>query len=135
MKKILRFSILFTLILSLAQLAAVQALGEWQPRLSVAEEVYRFEPVKEGAVVKQTVLIENTGREDLRIESVTPSCDCVHYKLSSRTIAPEKKAELSVSIDTKGKSGEYVGSVFISSNDPVEPVKRIKFYVPVTPDR
>ncbi len=135
MKKIAWFSIIFIIILSLAQMAAVQAEEEWQPRLFVAEEVYRFEPVKEGAVVKQTVLIENTGREELRIESVTPSCDCVHYKLSSRTIAPEKRAELSVTINTKGKSGEYVGSVFISSNDPIEPVKRIKFYVPVTPNQ
>lgn len=99
------------------------------PNITIPIDVWNFGEVKSGEVVEYDFVILNSGEAELVIDSVTPTCSCTKAKIDVNKIKPGKEAKLKVVLDTAGKSGEYVSLIMIASNDPDEPVKRIKVKV------
>jgi hypothetical protein len=77
---------------------------------------YKFEKVKEGAIVETSFKITNTGKEPLVIVSCKGSCGCTTPKCPTTPIAPGQTAEVPVKFDTHGKPGNQSKDVIITAN-------------------
>ncbi len=79
--------------------------------------------------VEETIVVENAGDEELVIDAVLTSCECVSAEITSLRLAPSQQTELKISyVPQPQETGRVDKSVYIIPNDPrSEPVElRIK---------
>lgn len=101
------------------------------PQITISEEEWDFGLVKPGEKPTHIFTIKNEGNEDLIIERVRVSCGCVQTSISTNRILPGKSAELKATFDTAGYVGILEKIIYIKSNDPEEPEKKIKVKVDI----
>jgi len=104
---------------------------ERPPQISISEEEWDFGKVKPGTQSQHDFIITNKGTEDLFIERVWASCGCVQVSIFTTRILPGKSAELHTIFNTAGYVGMLEKIIYIKSNDPEEPEKKIKVKVDV----
>jgi len=75
-----------------------------------------FGQVMEGEKVVHTFEVLNTGKADLLIQSVRPSCGCTTPKYDKKPIRPGKKGTIEVAFDTKGRTGKQRKTVVVVTN-------------------
>ena len=103
------------------------------PKISLDTKYWDFGNIQEGTTEEKVFTVENTGDEDLIIESVFTNCGCTTANISSKLIVSEGKAELKVVYNTKGKSsGRDSKDIYIKSNDPLSPKIKITIVAIVT---
>jgi hypothetical protein len=101
------------------------------PQIAISEEEWDFSLVKPEEKPTHVFTITNKGNEDLIIERVWASCGCVQTSISTNRILPGKSAELKATFDTVGYEGKLEKLIYIKSNDPKEPEKKIKVKVDI----
>lgn len=101
------------------------------PQISISEEEWDFGIVKPGTQPQHNFIITNKGTEDLIIERVWASCGCVLTSISTNHILPGKSAELQAIFNTTGYVGTLEKIIYIKSNDPEVPEKKIKVKVEI----
>jgi len=87
--------------------------------------------VKPGEKPTHVFTIKNEGNEDLIIERAWASCGCVQTSISSKRILPGKSAELKATFNNVGYEGKLEKIIYIKSNDPEVPEKKIKVKVDI----
>ncbi len=70
-----------------------------------------------GAKVHKIIKLENTGKSEIRIETVHTSCGCTAAIVSDSTVPPGKRTELKVQFDPTGYIGDVTKYVYIISTD------------------
>jgi hypothetical protein len=85
-----------------------------------------FGQVKEGEKVAHTFEVLNTGKADLVLQSVKPSCGCTTPNYEKKPIRPGKKGTIEVVFDTKGRTGQQRKSVMVVTN--TEPPNTVLFF-------
>jgi len=101
------------------------------PQISISEEEWNFGKVKPGTQPQHKFIITNKGNEDLIIERVWASCGCVQALIFANRILPGKSADLQAIFNTAGYVGMLEKIIYIKSNDPEEPEKKIKVKVDI----
>ena len=101
------------------------------PQISISEEEWDFGIVKPGTQPHHNFIITNKGTEDLLIERVWTSCGCVQTSIFTTRILPGKSAELNAMFNTAGYVGMLEKIIYIKSNDPEVPEKKIKVKVDI----
>jgi hypothetical protein len=91
-------------------------------RLVAPEPVHEFGSVDQGAVVRHEFRFLNAGNDPLEIDEVTAPCGCTAAVLPESIIAPGEEGSIEVAFDTAGFRGRKAKSVFVSTNDPVQPL-------------
>ncbi len=82
---------------------------------------------KAGAIIKEVLTITNTGKQDLIISKIIPSCSCVKFTIGKQTLKPGESIEIFITIDTVNQSIAYHNKYLsIFSNDPSKPEFGIK---------
>ena len=82
-----------------------------------------FGQVHEGEKLVHVFELENTGKADLLLQSVRPSCGCTTPQYDKRPIRPGKKGSIEVVFNTKGRPGKQHKSVTVFTNtDPANTV-------------
>ncbi|NLY76122.1 MAG: DUF1573 domain-containing protein [Firmicutes bacterium] len=114
--------IIFTLLLSISTLTFANA-----PELFIPVTSYDFGRITEGQSVEHVFIIKNTGKAPLEILSVTPDCDCAKVRFSKSTIEAGQQSEIKLVFNSKGYWGGFTKLIIIETNDPVAPVKMIKY--------
>ena len=69
--------------------------------------------VARGAKVEHRFTIENNNEEDIRIESVKSSCGCTTAKLTKQVLKSWEKAEIVVTLDTRGEPGRKDATITV----------------------
>jgi hypothetical protein len=77
---------------------------------------YNFGKVIQGEILSYTFHFKNTGKSSLIITSVEASCGCTTSIPPRAPIKPGEKGEISISFDSKYKSGEVVSYLVVSAN-------------------
>lgn len=79
---------------------------------------YDFGQITRGEVVQHTYVFKNTGKIDLYIQEVDPSCGCTTPEWpEGQAIKPGEKGKILVKFDTKGQSlGNKQKQVAVYSN-------------------
>lgn len=103
------------------------------PVLTVSEEVGDLGTIKADQPQAHIFILKNEGGKALIIERVQASCGCTATMLSDEKLLPGKTTQLEVTFNPKGYEGEVSHSVYIYSNDPELPRKRIAIKATVEP--
>ena len=122
----------FFLIIILFLTASTLSFADKGPRISFTTDHHDFGNVLQGKTVEYTFRFENKGTEDLLIKEVTTSCGCTAALVSSNTVKPGEKGEITVSYDSQGRAGAVSRTITVVSNDLVEPVKELTITATVT---
>ena len=86
---------------------------------------YDFGIIGQNEEAKCTFKFINEGNQPLRITSAKGSCSCTVPNWPRDIIQPGKTGEISINYDTK-KVGKFSKSVWISSNDSINPMIILK---------
>jgi hypothetical protein len=94
-----------------------------------------FGDVHVGLRVERKYVVSNKGNAPLVIEYVRTTCGCTTAVAETQEIPVGEKTEILVSYDTAGLSaGKKTQAVLINSNDPRQPVARIRIFANVVHD-
>ena len=77
---------------------------------------YHFGKVIQGEVLSYTFHFKNIGKSNLLISSVETSCGCTSSIPPKAPIKPGEKGEISISFDSKHKSGETTSYLIVTAN-------------------
>ncbi len=80
------------------------------------EEIYDFKKIKEGDEVSHTFTFTNTGKKDLYITNVKPSCGCTAPSWSREPIKPGNAGAIQVKFNSIGKMGIQNKSITVTGN-------------------
>ena len=101
------------------EVAEEEATGA--PNIEVDEPSYDFGEVETGETIEHTFTVKNSGDAELVISRVKPSCGCTVANISSKNLAPGETAEITASLNLKGRKGRQRKSIRVDSNDPDAP--------------
>ena len=120
-----RFAKTLTLSLFCALSVGLLAAREG-PSLKFAEEKWDFGEVKEGQVKTHVFVFTNQGDAPLLIKRVRTSCGCAAALISDKNVAPGKKGELKITLNSRGYEGKINKFVYVETNDRSQPVKQLQ---------
>ncbi len=75
----------------------------------------------------------NAGTARLVVERATSSCGCAAPVLSAKELDPGEEAELNVEFKSEMAEGPIVRNLMVKSNDPDEPIKRLRIAANIVP--
>jgi hypothetical protein len=87
---------------------------------------HEFGQVKEGDKVTHVFEVQNTGKADLILQSVKPSCGCTTPRYEQKPIRKKKKGTIEVVFNTKGRPGKQRKSILVVTN--TEPPNTVLFF-------
>lgn len=97
------------------------------PVMEFKETMHDFGTVIEGETVTYSFKFVNTGGSDLLISNVSASCGCTATKFTKEAVKPGDEGVVTVSFNTKRRSGFQNKSITIAANtQPNKTVLRIK---------
>lgn len=113
----------YSLTLILLMLSCLSAFAA--PDLQVKEPRFDFGEVTQGDKVPHVFEFVNAGDENLVIEKVQSSCGCTAVLLSEKVIPPGGRGELKASFDSTRFRNNISKTIYLYSNDPVDPVLQL----------
>jgi len=78
--------------------------------------IYDFGKVIQGEILSYTFHFKNVGKSSLLISSIEPSCGCTTSIPPKAPIRPGEKGEITISFDSKHKSGEVSSYLVVTAN-------------------
>lgn len=98
-----------------------------------SNNVLNFGKATAGAIVSKNITITNTGKTDLKIRNIKPSCSCVTFSLPKQIIPAGEKAVLTINIDTVNQTiAAHSKYLTLYSNDPKKSEQNIKLLINIT---
>lgn len=91
------------------------------PTISCPQPTFNFGSRDNSETVKHTFMVKNEGTSTLNINRVKPACGCTVANISSKVLAPGESAEITASLNLKGRRGLQTKPMTVYSNDPVKP--------------
>src|SRR5437764_813619 len=89
-----------------------------KPTVVAIDPVYDFGAVYNGAVVKHTFRLKNSGTAPLVIKGVRTSCGCTTAQPTKNHLLPADDSAIAVNFDTASDRGPATRTVTVMTNDP-----------------
>jgi len=83
-----------------------------------------FGLIKESRLVKHEFPIKNNSDKVLKIKDVSTSCGCTASEAGKKLLQPGESTQLSVEFNSKGYKGATSQFVYVSTDDPVNPITK-----------
>ncbi len=100
------------------------------PQITFEEEVFDFDTILSGVVIRHDFKFTNTGDFDLTIKGTKATCGCTTPSYPFIDIAPGESGVIGVEYNSVGKQGLQGATITVNSNAKRQSVKlRIKGYV------
>lgn len=100
--------------------------------ISYARTEHDFGRIEAGPTYTTTFKFTNTGKEDLLVSEAIGSCGCTVPSWPKEPVKPGQSAEIKVDFDTKGRYGDQLKTVTVTTNtEPSKNVLTIKSHVTV----
>lgn len=105
------------------------------PNIAFDRTEYDGGVVIEGEKVQVVYSFTNTGKNDLKIESVKASCGCTASAPKDEIIKAGMSSEILATFDSRGRKGTQTKTITVKTNDPDQPtlVLRLKVEVEQNP--
>ena len=100
--------------------AAGAAVDPNGPKLFLPEDKKDVGVVAKGEAIKQIFVVKNTGKSDLHITDVKPSCGCTVPDFD-KVIKPGAEGKITLTVDTKNFQGPISKTALVISDDPTTP--------------
>ena len=85
-------------------------------QIGFSEEVFDFGKIKAGEKVTHTFIFTNTGKTDLIVTEVSPSCGCTATEWTKEPIPAGKTGQIDIIFNSTGKKGQQNKSVTVLAN-------------------
>ncbi len=92
-----------------------------QPRLTVDKKLINFGQRASGDVMRSSFTFKNTGKKELKIHEIYPECSCIQVHYDRKTLAAGDSMVVNFIYDTVTKNGSAKQSIWVVTNDPIEP--------------
>jgi Protein of unknown function (DUF1573). len=102
------------------------------PKIKFEQSQYDFGIIKEGVLVEHTFKFTNIGKKDLEVLDIRTSCGCTAATPNKKLFKPGESGELSVTFDSKNRSGRTSRTITLISNDPIEEFYTLTIYAEIT---
>lgn len=118
---------LWLISLGLAGVWAVPVTQAGQgPRLICDAPVFEYGRVANTQEVEHVFQLRNGGDAPLEIGRIYSGCGCTRTQIDATNLVPGATATVAVVFHLRGRSGARIINIFVSSNDPVDPVFRLQ---------
>ena len=89
---------------------------------------YNLGNLEEGKVYERSFPIKNTGDSHLEVKTVKVGCGCttIIYPKQKIELPPGKSIEVKFTFNTEGMEAEVIKYIYIESNDPIDPLIKVK---------
>jgi len=117
-----------------------KVVGGNQPHIQFDELIYDFEDAPQEETVVHKFHFKNTGKSNLVISNVKPSCACTAALLSDKNIPPGGSGTIEFKFPTDLWRGKRTLNTQVYSNDPDEPIVTLTLtgniagWIPVVPN-
>jgi len=91
------------------------------PKIEIDNVNFDFDTIKTGEKVTHEYVVKNTGKGDLIIRKLNPSCGCTAVNMKSQVIKPGESTSIATEFNSTGKSGSQNKTITLISNDPTNP--------------
>ena len=86
-----------------------------------------------GEKFSHTLKIENTGKKDLEIRKIIPSCSCISFTIGKQVLKAGESTNLVLTIDTVNQiKADLIKHVTLLTNDPAKQELNLKITLTVT---
>lgn len=92
-----------------------------EPKAVIRPMTIDFGTIIQDSVVTTYFVITNEGADLLKIMKVSASCGCTAVMSEKNELKRGESTEIKVVFDSKGKSGKQKKTVYIETNDPMNP--------------
>jgi cytochrome c553 len=92
------------------------------PRIQFDRDEFDFGVLPQGATVQYRFDFRNGGSTPLNLGEVVTSCGCTAALATDKVVPPGGKSAVTVTFDSRGKMGDVVKVVRVSSDDARKPV-------------
>ena len=96
--------------------AAMPATSLTTDNIAFVEERHDFGTLREGDAAEYVFKVKNTGKEDLIISKVQPSCGCTTPDWTKEPIKPGKMGMVKASYGTQGRPGHFDKNLTVMTN-------------------
>jgi len=96
------------------------------PAVNVPALEYDFGTIYQGENVRHAFVFSNRGDVPLTVEKVASSCGCTAALASAKVLAPGQSGEVQASFDSTRFQGAISKTVYLYTNDPVQPMVQLK---------
>ena len=103
-----------------AKAEAAAAPANAGPKLVVPEDRKDVGTVAKGEPIKHVFILKNTGKADLHVTDVKPSCGCTVPEFD-KVIKPGTEGKVTLTVDTKNFSGPISKTALLMTDDPSTP--------------
>ncbi len=93
----------------------------------LAPDTWDFGIIKQNEIVSHDFEIKNNLTRTLAIKDVTTSCGCTASAAKKKKLAPGESTQVKVDFNSKGYKGETSQFVYVSTDDPLNPI--LKFTI------
>lgn len=94
----------------------VKLAPEDYPMIEFDATEYDFGSIKQGDKVEHIFKFTNTGKNDLRVIEVKPSCGCTAPEWTKTPVKKGQSGEIKIIFNSDGKSGDVHKSVALLTN-------------------
>jgi hypothetical protein len=91
------------------------------PKIELDDINFNFDTIKSGDKVTHNYIVKNTGKSDLIIRKLSPTCGCTAVNLKSSVIKSGESTTIATEFNSVGKSGTQNKTITLISNDPLNP--------------
>ncbi|RKO72645.1 DUF1573 domain-containing protein [Sphingobacterium puteale] len=85
-------------------------------KIEFEESAFDFGQIKEGAEVKHTFVLKNTGDAPVILSKVNASCGCTQPEFSKSPILPGGTSDIRVTFKSEGQVGKQQKIITVQSN-------------------
>ncbi|MCX5706663.1 MAG: DUF1573 domain-containing protein [Candidatus Omnitrophica bacterium] len=85
-----------------------------------------FGQIKQGKVVKHVFEFKNDTNSEFNIVSTSASCGCTSSKVDKQSLAPQETANVEVSFNSHGYSGDVEQFVYLTTDAPEKQVTKFR---------
>lgn len=105
---------------------ATGSVASAAPDLKLTTTQFDFGEVYQGEKVLHAFEFVNAGQDPLVIDRVRSSCGCTAVLLSDKNLEPGETGQIQATFDSTRFRGEVSKTIYLYSNDPVQPVRQLK---------
>jgi len=103
------------------------------PRIEVDQDIFDFGKISQEKKVSHTFQVKNVGNADLFIKRVRSTCGCAVVEASTGTLKSNDVTEIKVIFDPKNYRKKVEKYIYVESDDPETPNKRLTITGEVEP--
>ncbi|MFA6403043.1 MAG: DUF1573 domain-containing protein [Salinivirgaceae bacterium] len=90
------------------------------PKIEFENSVFDFDTIPQGKNVDYSYKFKNTGKSDLIIRKIKPSCGCTIVSATNEIVKPGASSEIKMKFTSNGMVNRQNKSIAIITNDPTQ---------------